>query len=230
MDTLAWILHVRPFKDQCLLIDLLTQSSGKITGVAYRKKKSNAALLQPFNQLYIHWQGEKYLKTLKKIEIMMPFFLKKQYLLAGLYLNELLVKVLSHTDAMPEIWTHYEQLMHHLSNQLSFNAHLRLFEKKLLAILGYALPLTHEAKSNTPIQPNAHYYFTANEGFYRINHATETKKIIPGWLLLQYHEDNITLNIEPILKYINQTAMMPLLGYKPLNSSLFFSNKTLFIE
>ncbi len=225
MDTSAWILHVRPFKENCLLVDLLTQSSGKITGITYKKKKTNEASLQPFNEIYTSWKGERELKNLQKIEVIKPFFLQANNLLAGLYVNELLVKILHPACPLSEVWLLYSDLIHNLSIKTPLNKLLRIFEKNLLQALGYALPLTHDALSGQPIHPELHYCFKWNEGFVQCDTSSSMQRAIPGWLLLQYHHNEMTSEIEPTVKYINQYALQSLLGTKSLNSRIFFQKK-----
>jgi DNA repair protein RecO (recombination protein O) len=65
------------------------------------------------------------------------------------------------------LWDAYEAALMALgdeSSPLSQAMVLRRFEIRLLAELGYGLPLTHEAGSATPIDPEARYHYAFDQG------------------------------------------------------------------
>ena len=68
-------------------------------------------------------------------------------------------------------------------------------------------------------------YFDTQAGFLLQSDEKQSHHMIPGWVLLQYHQDQITPETEPIIQYINAAALKTLLGGKPLNSKQFFSKK-----
>src|SRR5580693_2734969 len=98
----AFILHHRPFRETSLLLDVFTEEHGKISLIAkgVRKHRSTLkALLQPFVPLLVSWQGKNELMNLVSVEAKgPPFQLRGDCLLSGLYVNELLVRVLQKQD------------------------------------------------------------------------------------------------------------------------------------
>src|SRR5262249_6667544 len=85
-------------------------------------------------------------------------------LLCGFYLNELLLKLLPREDAHPQLFRDYEDALARLASAADQATVLRRFELRLLAELGYALPLTHDADTGAPVDPEARYYYAFERG------------------------------------------------------------------
>jgi len=88
-------------------------------------------------------------------------------LLCGFYLNELLLKLLPREDPHAALWSEYEAALNALASHggpAEQAAVLRRFELKLLAELGYALPLTHETSTGEPIDPAERYHYAFDRG------------------------------------------------------------------
>src|ERR1700722_1412373 len=94
----AYILHNRPYRETSVLLDLLTYEHGRVTAIAKGVRQSRSRLksiLQSFTPLLISWQGKGELVTLVATEPNgCPTRIKGECLLSGLYLNELLMRVL----------------------------------------------------------------------------------------------------------------------------------------
>jgi DNA repair protein RecO (recombination protein O) len=121
--------------------------------------------LQAFQPLTLSWAGAGELKTLIKAEWRggLPL-VTGSALLCGFYLNELLLKLLPREDPHPRLFDAYESALSRLANGADQAPVLRQFELKLLAELGYALPLTHEADTGRPVDPAERYYYAFERG------------------------------------------------------------------
>jgi DNA repair protein RecO (recombination protein O) len=167
----AFVLHGYPYRETSLIVEAFTAAHGRIGMVARGAKRPRSelrGLLQAFQPLTLSWAGTTELKTLVKAEwrggIPLP---GGSALLCGFYLNELLLKLLPREDPHPQLWRDYESALAALAETASGAAQaavLRRFELRLLAELGYALPLTHDADSGAAIDPSARYHYTFDRG------------------------------------------------------------------
>ena len=166
----AFVLHTRAFRDTSLIVDLFALKYGRISCLARGAKSSKSklrGLLLPFVPLLVSWSGKSDLVTLSKIETNnKPYNITGSNLLSGLYLNELLVKLLAQHDPHPNIYRAYQNTLNNLQNNNNIQITLRLFEKQLLAEIGYGLQLTKDAEGQV-IQPNNYYYYKYEHGFVR---------------------------------------------------------------
>ena len=125
-------------------------------------------MLQAFQPLTLSWAGGGELKTLLKAEwdggLPLP---RGAALLCGFYLNELLLKLLAREDPHAALFRDYQDALVALSEGITVaeqGAVLRRFELRLLAELGYALPLTHDADTGAAIDPAARYHYDFGRG------------------------------------------------------------------
>ena len=177
-DAPSFVLHSYPYKETSLIVEAFSREHGRVGLVAKGAKRPRSELrgmLQAFMPLALSWGGSTELKTLVKAEwrggVALP---SGRALLSAFYLNELLLKLLAREDPHPLLWDAYEAALMALgdeSSPLSQAMVLRRFEIRLLAELGYGLPLTHEAGSATPIDPAARYHYAFDQGARR--HVSE---------------------------------------------------------
>src|SRR5690606_13432265 len=101
----AWLLHSRPFRETSLLLEFLTLEHGRVTAIALGARSIKGRLrllLQPFVLLRISVTGKHELRNLQASEASAPgLLLQGERLFAGLYLNELLVRLLQGHEAEP---------------------------------------------------------------------------------------------------------------------------------
>lgn len=173
--TPVYVLHTRPFRNTSLIVDLFSEQYGRVTVVAKsaRGPKSRyQGKLQPFTFMLASWLGSRELKSLGHIELNdAPLFLDDQALFCGFYLNELLIKLLEKEDPLPQLFSVYHKTLLALSENDKVEVALRLFEKRLLEILGYGIPFKEEARTGQLIQPSCYYRFVLEQGFCLIDHA-----------------------------------------------------------
>jgi DNA repair protein RecO (recombination protein O) len=167
-DQAAFVLHAYPYKETSVIVELLTADHGRVAMVARGAKRPRSELrgvLQAFQPLHVSWAGASDLKTLLRAEWRggLPL-VTGSALLCGFYLNELLLKMLPREDAHPALFRDYEAALARLAHGSEQAPVLRHFEVRLLAELGYALPLTHDVDSGAPIDPGARYYYAFDRG------------------------------------------------------------------
>ena len=110
---------------------------------AHRKKRggSLASLLQPFQPLLVSMVGRGDLKTVRQVEPPSAgYSLRGEALIQGMYINELLVRVLPRFYALPHLFVAYGRAAEQLGMCASEST-LRRFELALLSELGYSVNL-----------------------------------------------------------------------------------------
>jgi len=167
----AFVLHTRPYRNTSLLVDFFTEKYGRITAVArsargIRSRYKN--IFRPFSLLWINWSGRMELRYLNQVEMQRVIIppLIGEILYCGLYVNELLFKLLPREEAFPALFSNYLFLLKTLPNTPTPNeVVLRYFEKKLLQMIGYGLSLHKEANDINLIEPNSFYKYIPKTGF-----------------------------------------------------------------
>jgi DNA repair protein RecO (recombination protein O) len=165
----AFILHSRPYRETSLLLECLTRDHGRIgvvaRGVRSQRGRLQRALLEPFQALALDLQMRGELATLRLAEpTAAPCRLSGDAGLAGLYVNELVVRLTERQDPHSALYRAYAQTLDRLSTGDSLAWQLRRFERDLLAALGYALQLDAEAETGEPLQPDALYAYRPEHG------------------------------------------------------------------
>lgn len=166
----AYIVHSRPYRDSSLLLEVFTAEYGRISLVgkgARRRARggSSSALLQPFTPLLISFSGRGELKTLTAAEAAAAAIsLRGDSLYSGLYLNELLYRLLHRDDAHPELFARYGQTLQDLCTIGTPDGILRAFEYRLLHDLGYGFELSVQGDSNKQVRSDGWYYYDPDSG------------------------------------------------------------------
>ena len=163
------------------------------------------------------------MKSLNKMELQnVPFQLNQQALFCGFYLNELLVRVLQKEDPCPLLFQLYHKTLGDLEGNKRVEAVLRLFEKRLLQILGYGLPLSRDSKTGDDISPALFYDYHPQHGFLSV--AQQTAHSFSGSHLVsianESFDDAVVLQTA---KRLMRIALEPLIGDRPLNSRALFT-------
>ncbi len=161
---LSYVLHSRAYSETSLLVEMLSQEQGRITAVARGAKRGKAKashLLQPFMPLQVSWYGKGDLVTLTAAEANGSCHaLYGKPAICGLYVNELLVKLLPRWDACPLLFAGYQNTLLELQNHSNIaQIILRKFELLLLKSLGYELQLTKDVATGKLIDADSYYNF-----------------------------------------------------------------------
>lgn len=164
----VFVLHRRPYRNTSLLLEVLSREQGRLGLVArgaVAPRSRLKGLLQAFVPLLLSWSGEGDLATLTGAEEeKQPAPLPPGRVLAGLYVNELLMRLLPRLDPQPGLFDAYAVLLAELATLADEEPPLRRFEKRLLEELGYGLSLEYEAISGQPIVAEAHYHYVLDQG------------------------------------------------------------------
>jgi DNA repair protein RecO (recombination protein O) len=166
--TPGYVLHHRPWRDTSRILEVLTREHGRLTLFARAVRGPHARLapvLQPFQPLLISWSGRgeaPQLTHAERAEACAP--LPPPSLLAAFYLNELLLRLTTRHDPLPELYEHYAGALRELRAGARLERCLRLFEKRLLEVLGYGVDLACEAHSGAAIRSDRHYRFRPGHG------------------------------------------------------------------
>ncbi len=221
----AYVLHARPFKDSSLILDCLTKDYGRISLVAKGARSPKARqrqLCQPFLYLLLSWQGKRDLKTLTGIESAMGNYSSPQgeYLFSGLYLNELLTRLLSQGDASPDIFERYHNALKQLCSREPLEPTLRQFELGLLYDLGYGVDLHFESNHQTPLQAEGWYRWQSEAGWLPI--IQPQRDDFAGADLLAIALQEWTPASKKAAKRLTRMLLQPHLGDRPLQSRKLF--------
>lgn len=165
----AYVLHARPYRETSLLLECLTRDHGRIGVVARGVRRERARLqraqLEPFQPLALDLLLRGELATLRGAEPAgAPRRLTGDAGLAGLYLNELVVRLTGRQDPMPDLFAAYARTLPRLAKPGTLAWQLRRFERDLLMAIGYALQLEAEADSGEPLAPEGSYRYQVEHG------------------------------------------------------------------
>lgn len=183
----AFVLHARSYRETSLLLECMTRDHGRLgvvaRGVRSERGRALRATLEPFQPLAMDLLLRGELATLRSVEPTGPVCrLAGDVGLAGLYLNELLVRMTGRQDPHAGLFDSYARALVRLSAGESPAWSLRRFERDLLATLGYALVLEHEAGTGLPLDPDASYRYRAEHGPERCAPAA-SGALLGAWLL-----------------------------------------------
>ncbi|HYL02010.1 MAG TPA: DNA repair protein RecO [Steroidobacteraceae bacterium] len=166
--TPGYVLHHRPWRDTSRILEVLSREHGRLTLFARAVRGPAARLapvLQPFQLLLLSWSGGGEAASLTHAERAdRAARLPPAALLAAFYVNELLLKLTTRHDPLPLLFDHYHATLGRLRHGDPLEPALRVFEKRLLELLGYGVDLTAEAHTGVPLAPDGYYHFRPAEG------------------------------------------------------------------
>lgn len=228
----GFLLHARPFRDSSLIGEFFLRRSGRVSILYKHLKKegkagAKARLLQPFAPLAVTYDDRRELKIGRLLEpVGASIFLKGTALFSGLYLNELLVRLLHKEESSSGLFEHYRDALLQLQDG-SDEITLRRFEQQLLQELGYGLVL-HADVSGSPLQAETWYLYEPDTGFIPLpqfpqDPARMRLSFLGAHLLeiqQQQYEDTA---VRSAAKRLSRLALAPHLGDKPLKSRELFA-------
>ncbi len=163
----AHVLHRRPFRETSAIVELLTQDFGRVGAVVRGARGGGRAArhLEPFSEVVVTWRGRGQLVTVLRWEAVATPRLSGDCLFAGLYINELLVKMLGEDEPVAALFAHYREAISALLASDDAAPILRTFERRLLDELGYGLAFDVDVRSGRPIDRGSRYDIVVGEGF-----------------------------------------------------------------
>ena len=165
----AYVLHARPYRETSLLLECLTREHGRLGVVARGVRRERARLqraqLEPFQPLALDLLLRGELATLRSAEPAgPPLRLSGDAGMAGLYLNELVVRLTGRQDPFPLLFDAYARTLPRLAEPGALGWQLRRFERDLLVHLGYGLALATEAQAEAPLAADMDYAYRHEHG------------------------------------------------------------------
>lgn len=216
----AYVLHSRPYRETSALVDFITPQ-GRLRAVLRSARGKAGTLARPFVPLEVEFRGRGELKNVGRMEGNgLATWLNGEALFSGLYLNELLIRLLPSEDPHPAVFDHYAATLLALAEGRPLEPLLRSFEWRLLDDLGYGFAL------NTDINGDA----IAGDGLYRLQVDAGLERVYllqPGLfqgaeLLAMAEADWTAVGALSAAKRLMRQALAVHLGGKPLVSRELF--------
>lgn len=224
--TPAFVLHQRPYRENSALLDVFSEQYGRVSIIAKglnQKKGNKAGLLQLYQPLLLSWFGYGDLFTLTSVEALSArYILKADAALCGLYINELIVRLLGSHVAEPDVFDAYQHALLSLHEQGKTEIILRIFEKKLLGHLGYGLVLDSEYENGQSIEDQQQYYYQADAGLLRWQQGVSLPMISGRSLRHLIDETDFDQQSLQEIKRVMRTVIYFYLDGKPLQSRQLF--------
>lgn len=230
----AYILHKQPYQNSSLLVDFFCLDYGRVRAVARgarRPKSRHRALLQEFQPLLVSFTGKGEVKTVASVEAgAAPCNLSGERLFSGLYLNELITRLLMSHVEHAELYLHYEATLAGLRGEQDLNRVLRSFELGLLDELGYGLNLDQDCVTREAILPGEYYLFVPEHGFERLSGPSGTEtgvgNVFLGSHIIDLHKLDFGGSDSAIAgKKIIRLALQVHLNGRPLHSRNLFARQ-----
>ena len=220
----AYLLHRIPFQNSSLIVDLFTRDYGRVRAVAKgaRGAKSRSrALLQPFQPLLVSLTGRSELKTLTGVEAMhQPLRLDSTRLFSGLYVNELLSRLLPNHTEHEALYGFYQDTLVALQGDSPLDHTLRYFELSLLAQLGYGISFEVLGDPPQSLESSSYYLFDPKQGF---SPCSACEDAFLGAEVIALRDGSLeNLSGARAAKRLLRLALADHLGSKPLSSRSLF--------
>ena len=220
----AYVLHTRKYRDTSLIAELYIKDQGRVAVVAKgarSKRAARQASWQPFTPLLVSYTGRGELKTVTAVDFSNTGFrLEGDNLIMGLYVNELMVRLLVKNDPLENLFGAYQEVLKNLMAGDQALVALRKFEMFLLQALGYGIDFEQTA-TGAPINAEIYYEYRVGHGFSEMDQTTVVS--FKGQTLLAIsNQDFSGPEIGISAKVILRTTFHHLLGGKPLMSRALF--------
>jgi DNA repair protein RecO (recombination protein O) len=179
--------------------------------------------------------GRGELKTSTTIDFpRKPYGLMGKGLMLGLYVNELLYRLLDRFEPIAGLYQGYEDLLSELvlseqsmsGQQLSIKESgdevtaIRRFELCLLQELGYGINFEYDSRDGQPISADLDYRFVVHEGFHAIRESQG--ETFSGVEVLRIASGELEQVDSKRLLNLTRLSLAELLGDKPLKSRSLF--------
>jgi DNA repair protein RecO (recombination protein O) len=222
-DEPAYVLHARPYRETSAIVDLLTLGFGRVSAVArgVRSGRRGAQPPRPFSRLTVACSGRAQLLTLTSFDSLTHRWLTGDALYAGLYLNELLLRLLRDDDAHPVVFDGYERTLDSLGADPE--PALRCFERLLLKECGYEIAFDYDAATGAAINADACYRYEPDVGFQTVDENVDQRHVFAGATLKCIDRDDYRdADVRRAAKQIMRRALAPHLGDRPIGSRALY--------
>jgi len=213
------------------MVELFTLNHGRMTLVARGAAGIRSPLkaqLQPFQPLLVDWAGRSDMKTLVQLEVRSAPVLKHTLALySGLYINELLQRILPAADPYPTLFASYIEALQALSGLTErdqLEPVLRRFEQAFCSALGYQFAWDQATDSGLPVVPGGLYGYDPVQGI--VSDSSDSARVtrLPGHVLQALAAGDYTgADSRRVAKRVMRVLIDYLLQGKPLHSRNLFS-------
>jgi len=225
----CFVLHRRAFGNSSLILEVFSASHGRLAVLAKGAKQARRGhpaggdVLQPFRPLWLSWSGRGEVKTLVRSEPAgSAAELSGKALYCGLYLNELLVRLMQRGDSHEALFAFYHAALAELAAEEDIETVLRYFELRLLREIGYAVVLDREADSGWPVSPQRCYVYEIESGL-RTADPMDRQQVVSGETLLHLAAgEPLSGPLAREAKVLTRRLLAPHLGERPLKSRELF--------
>lgn len=163
----AYVLHSRAYRENSALVDFLTPQ-GRLRAVLRNARGKAGTLARPFLPLEAEFRGKGELKNVLRMETAgVGSWMVGEALFSGMYLNELLIRLLPAEDPHPAVFEHYAATILALAGGLPLEPLLRSFEWRLLDDLGYGFALDTDVNGD-PLEADGLYRLLVDAGLERV--------------------------------------------------------------
>ncbi|MDH4609787.1 DNA repair protein RecO [Pseudomonas sp. BN102] len=216
----AFVLHSRAYRESSALVDFFTPE-GRLRAVLRGARGKAGTLARPFLPLEAEFRGRGELKNVGRLDSAgIPNLLAGEALFSGLYLNELLVRLLPPEDPQPALFEHYAATLQALAANRPLEPLLRAFEWRLLDELGYGFALDTDL-AGQPIAADGIYRLLPDAGLEPVGQLQPG--LFQGRELLALAEaDWDAPGALGAAKRLMRQALAPHLGGRPLVSRELF--------
>ncbi|MEY4427018.1 MAG: repair protein RecO [Pseudomonadota bacterium] len=212
VDEPAYVQHRYDWSESSLILEVLTRHHGRIALVAKGAKKPSSnfrPILLPLQPLHLAFGGDAEIRTLRSSEWMGGHVMPTgEALMAGYYLNELLIRLLARDDPHPVLFDAYALTVHIIAqeaqrplggvdgngseNLQTLEVALRAFELMLLREVGF-LPSLKSQTANLADLRETDSYVLIPEGGLRAAHTEDRSRLTGAqWQSLQQALDSET--------------------------------------
>ena len=223
----AFVLHHHEYGETSLLLEMFTRQHGRVGLIAKGARRARSPLrasLIPFQPLAVSFSGRGDLPALSVAEPLVPApTLSGSTLFCGLYLNELLLRLLHRHDPHEHLFESYMETLSQLAAGVDTEAVLRVFEKRLLEDIGYGLVLDHDVASGAPLRSEGLYRYQPERGPVSAEMADGQGVAIHGTSLLALAREQLgDENVRRESKRLLRALLARHLGGRPLTSRNLF--------
>ncbi|WP_273202970.1 DNA repair protein RecO [Marinobacter subterrani] len=225
----AYVLHRRPWRETSLMVDVFTLNHGRMTVIAKGANSARSPLkaqLQPFQPLVIDWTGRGDLKTLTQVDVHTgPSLTRTTSLYSGLYLNELVQRVLPAADPYPILFAAYIEAIGRLAVTGDVEPVLRQFELTFAAALGYDFSWDITTDTSESVEGGRQYCYDPEQGIVSAVSPGVRLQQLPGDVLLALARGDFESDrCRRVSKRVMRVLTDYLLQGRPLNSRNLFTH------
>lgn len=185
------MLHRYDWSESSLILEVFTRHHGRIALVAKGAKRPSSSfrpILLPLQPLHLAFGGDAEIRTLRAAEWqgghVMP---TGDALMAGYYLNELLLTLLARDDPHPVLFDVYADVVQVIASEHgeALQSALRAFELLLLREIGLLPILDTQTMTLLPLEPTERYSLVPEGGLRQTNAIDRTSLTGTQWVALQ---------------------------------------------